>query len=312
MCYGKNNIVDILNYPIGYRKKVHHLNKVQINMKKPLIILSLILIAACAPSQDEKRQVELELAKEKANRVAAVTCSIMVETLNMDAAVRVEKMNDAREKIGGDPFLSGDSLIKEALGYGLCQELVLNESFYEKLQLIKDFERERQRILAKEEQERQRIAAEEYEAEKLRRLRKYEVERNRQEELRKKEEIVTKFKAIIEGNLYLAWVIPSSFRNGMEAGIQIQFTQSGKVEDIEILQPSGNNDFDKSIEILESMVEMSEIRLIPVKIFDEHFRQFDLVFAPPKQKFNVCKRNIDGSTVIFTAYVCPDGSEKAS
>ena len=51
----------------------------------------------------------------------------MGETRNMDAAVRVEKMNDARKKIGGEPFLEGDSVIQEAIEYGLCQELVLND-----------------------------------------------------------------------------------------------------------------------------------------------------------------------------------------
>jgi hypothetical protein len=66
----------------------------------------------------EQQRIEQEasekLAQEKAIRIAAVTCSIMSETRNMDAAIRVEKMNDAREKIGGEPFLRGDDAIKEA------------------------------------------------------------------------------------------------------------------------------------------------------------------------------------------------------
>ena len=76
-----------------------------------IITISLIL-ASCGPSQEAKN-------------IAAVTCSIMGETRNMDAAVRVEKMNDARKEIGGEPFLKGDSVIKEAFEYGLCEELVL-------------------------------------------------------------------------------------------------------------------------------------------------------------------------------------------
>ena len=70
-------------------------------------------------------------SKEKQER-AAVTCSIMVET--QDAAIRVREMNDAREKIGGEPFLKGDSAIQEAFKWGLCVELVLNENYEETLQ----------------------------------------------------------------------------------------------------------------------------------------------------------------------------------
>jgi hypothetical protein len=126
-------------------------------MNKILIILSLVLLASCGLSQEEKRQVEMEqqrieqeasekLAQEKAIRIAAVTCSIMGETRNMDAAIRVEKMNDAREKIGGEAFLGGDDAIQEAFEWGLCQELVLNEIYDETLQSLKDAKRERERI----------------------------------------------------------------------------------------------------------------------------------------------------------------------
>ena len=82
-------------------------------MNKTLIILSVTLLASCGPSAEEKKNI------------AAVTCSIMGETRNMDGAVRVREMNDAREKIGGEPFLEGDDAIEEAIGFGLCRELVL-------------------------------------------------------------------------------------------------------------------------------------------------------------------------------------------
>ena len=130
-------------------------------MNKILIILSFVVLTPCGPSAEEKRQVEMEqqrieqeasekLAQEKAIRITAVTCSIMSETRNMDAAVRVEKMNDAREKIGGEPFLRGDSAIQEAFEWGLCQELVLNESYDEILHAKREQERktlEKQRIV---------------------------------------------------------------------------------------------------------------------------------------------------------------------
>lgn len=117
-------------------------------LNKILVTSGVVLLIACGPSPEEKRQ-EVE-------RVAAVTCAIMSETRNMDASVRVEKMNEAREKIGGQPYLRGDDVIKEAFEHGLCQELVLNETFDESIEPIRDAIREQRRIV----EEQLRVAAE--------------------------------------------------------------------------------------------------------------------------------------------------------
>jgi len=105
-----------------------------------------IFCASCGVSQDEK------------DRVAAVSCSIMAESRNMDAAIRVEKINDAREKIGGEAFLDGDDGIKEALKYGLCKELVLGEGYHALLAERKDVETKNQRIAAEKQAEVDRVA----------------------------------------------------------------------------------------------------------------------------------------------------------
>ena len=121
-------------------------------MNKILIILSFVILASCGASQEEKRNI------------AAVTCSIMGETnRNTDAAVRIREMNNAREKIGGEPFLRGDYAIQEAFEWGLCQELVLNVTYDEtlkSLKSIKDAKRESERIAAEKLAEEKKIAQE--------------------------------------------------------------------------------------------------------------------------------------------------------
>ena len=112
---------------------------------KLLILLVTIFLTACGPSQEEKKNI------------AAVTCSIMSETGNMDGAVRVREMNDAREKLGGEPFLDGDEAIQESFEFGLCQELVLDDSYKEILQPLKDAKR-LAREKRTEEAEERRIA----------------------------------------------------------------------------------------------------------------------------------------------------------
>ena len=89
-----------------------------LSMKHTLALVLMVFgIVGCSMPQEEKENI------------AAVTCSIMSETRNMDAAVRVRELNEARDKIGGEPFLRGDAAIKEAFDWGLCQQLVLNETY---------------------------------------------------------------------------------------------------------------------------------------------------------------------------------------
>ena len=153
-------------------------------MKILLSVLCLTLLASCGPSKEELRQAEMEqqrLVQENATRIAAVTCAVIKETRNMDASVRVEKINEAREKIGGEPFLSGDDAIKEAFEWGLCQELVLNQTYDERLQELKDAREERERIATEKRHEagseRRRMATEKRNEERRKRMEERETAR---------------------------------------------------------------------------------------------------------------------------------------
>jgi FKBP-type peptidyl-prolyl cis-trans isomerase FkpA len=111
-------------------------------MIKVLTFLALFLLASCGQSQMDRE------------KTAAVTCSIMSETRNMDAAVRVREINNAREKIGGKPFLRGDDEIKTSLKFGLCERLVLDDNYENALlKALKDAEKAAEQALKDAEQE---------------------------------------------------------------------------------------------------------------------------------------------------------------
>ena len=68
----------------------------------------------------------------------------MGESRNMDSSYRIKEINSAREKINAKPYLQGDAKIKEAIKYGICTNLVLNDPEYEiTLSELKEAERER-------------------------------------------------------------------------------------------------------------------------------------------------------------------------
>ena len=84
-------------------------------------LLTLILFLAmigCGPSEQE------------INNIAKVTCNVMGESRNMDAAFRLKEINTAREQIGAEPYLGGDDGIKESFEWGECEALVKADPEY--------------------------------------------------------------------------------------------------------------------------------------------------------------------------------------
>ena len=117
-------------------------------MKRFLLPSLALLLIGCGPSEQDKQET------------AIITCNIMGESRNMDAALRIREINSARESIGEDAYLGTDSEIVEAFQYDLCRELVLNDPEYS----AKLMERaEARRIAIEEQEEAQRIAREEKE-----------------------------------------------------------------------------------------------------------------------------------------------------
>tara|TARA_B110000091_G_C13588522_1_gene379599 strand:+ start:75 stop:740 length:666 start_codon:yes stop_codon:yes gene_type:complete len=110
------------------------------------MILSLVLLASCGPSWDEKRNIAIN------------ACSIMGETKKSEAVIRLQTMSDAREKIGGETYIRGDDAIIEAFELGVCQQLVLNEDYEWYRNVARQSYVGKKKIAAEKRAEEQRIA----------------------------------------------------------------------------------------------------------------------------------------------------------
>lgn len=119
-------------------------------MKNLIALLFLFGVFGCGPSSDEKE------------RIASVTCSIIKETNDFQSSERVEKINEAREKIKLPPYLDGDEEIIRSINFNTCELLVKNdESYLEKTnQLEKSHYAELERLAAEKKAEEERLAAE--------------------------------------------------------------------------------------------------------------------------------------------------------
>ena len=83
-----------------------------------IVIASLVGLAGCGMSDEEK------------TNIAAATCSLLSEYSESDGVARIKEINSAREKLQQPLFLGSGEDIQDALEYGLCSDLVLNNSEY--------------------------------------------------------------------------------------------------------------------------------------------------------------------------------------
>jgi hypothetical protein len=96
-----------------------------IAVKLALGALATATLLACGPSPQESPSLEEKRA------IAQATCNLFGQTLKIQSYLRLKEMNIAREKIGEPLFLGSDDEIQEAMRFDLCEELVLNSSYYE-------------------------------------------------------------------------------------------------------------------------------------------------------------------------------------
>jgi len=218
-----------------------------------LATLSILLLSACGPSQEEIAEQE-RLAEEakvaelkQRSDLATVTCNFMAESRNMDAAMRIKEINSVRERLGEDFYLGTDAGIKESFEYGLCRELVLNDPDYnskllETITVVKEAEEIARIASEKLAEEKARLAKEKKaEEERIAKLKKAEEERiarvkKAEEERMKKEKELEIAKRLIEE------VTPVYPRRAKERGTQgytlVKFTitEIGTVEDVIVVE----------------------------------------------------------------------------
>ncbi|MDB2377417.1 hypothetical protein N9V97_01145 [Luminiphilus sp.] len=83
-----------------------------------IVIAILVGLAGCGMSAEEKKNI------------AAATCSLLSEYSDSDGVARIKEINSAREKLHQPLFLGSSEDIQDALEYGVCSDLVLNDLDY--------------------------------------------------------------------------------------------------------------------------------------------------------------------------------------
>jgi TonB family protein len=213
-------------------------------------------------------------------RVAPVTCAVISETTLDQSAYRVKEVNEARSKLNLDPYLEGDDEILLSIKYDLCILLIMDFEEYKKESKIL--------VLAEKEEIERRRKAREKAKEELRR--ELEAKAKAKEELRREleakekasfgEKERLKYVQIITRRISENWYRPPSFRLNMQTLLKITLTHAGKVQNVQIVDTSGDRGFDLSAKEATLKSEFPEIQELSPSEYTKYFREINILFDP--------------------------------
>ena len=102
--------------------------------------------------------------------------------------------------------------------------------------------------------------------------------RNNNREISKSDLI--RYSSLIKNQVMENWKSPSNINPNLKTEIEITIVPTGEITSSTIIQSSGNNAFDESAMRAISKVQSFEGLNMQMNLFDEHFRNFILIFSP--------------------------------
>ena len=156
------------------------------------------------------------------------------------------------------------------------------EELERQLQQARQEELERERQEREDREKRNLAASEEIRQQREAERRREDAEKSAAADAARTEfELVQSATAIIQQAVQQVWNRPPSARNGMRAILQIQMLPTGELLDVRITQTSGDPAFDRASEnAVYSAAPFTELRDLPINIFNVNFRTLSLIFQP--------------------------------
>ena len=109
------------------------------------------------------------------------------------------------------------------------------------------------------------------------RNRTIEIKTNNKEIL---ESDLIKYSSLIRNQVLQNWIRPSKINFNLKTEIEIILVPTGEILSATVVKGSGNNIFDESALRAISKVNSFEGLNMQMNLFDEHFRNFILIFSP--------------------------------
>ena len=97
--------------------------------------------------------------------------------------------------------------------------------------------------------------------------------------LSKEREDILRVSAIIQKRISSIWIKPNSLSESLIAKVLINLAPSGEILSFSLIEPSSNTSFNESIlTAMNKMTFFEEVLSLERKVFEQNFRNFNLVF----------------------------------
>jgi len=97
--------------------------------------------------------------------------------------------------------------------------------------------------------------------------------------LSKEREGILRVSAIIQERISSIWIKPNSLSESLIAKVLINLAPSGEILNFSLIEPSSNTSFNESIlTAMNKMTFFEEVLSLERKVFEQNFRNFNLVF----------------------------------
>ena len=97
--------------------------------------------------------------------------------------------------------------------------------------------------------------------------------------LSKEREDILRVSAIIQERISSIWIKPNSLSESLIAKVLINLAPSGEILNFSLIEPSSNTSFNESIlTAMNKMTFFEEVLSLERKLFEQNFRNFNLVF----------------------------------
>jgi hypothetical protein len=97
--------------------------------------------------------------------------------------------------------------------------------------------------------------------------------------LSKEREDILRISAIIQKRISSIWIKPNSLSESLIAKVLINLAPSGEILNFSLIEPSSNTSFNESIlTAMNKMTFFEEVLFLERKVFEQNFRNFNLVF----------------------------------
>ena len=97
--------------------------------------------------------------------------------------------------------------------------------------------------------------------------------------LSKERDDILRVSAIIQERISSVWIKPNSLSESLVGKVLINLAPSGEILDFDLIEPSSNNFFNESIlTAMNKMTFFEEVLSLDRKLFEQNFRNFNLVF----------------------------------